>query len=48
MINIFNNETYEKVLYSYILFRTELITCIKGLRDILKLDNPDEDINNKK
>jgi hypothetical protein len=42
MINVFNNETYEKVLYAYILFRTELITNIKGLRDILILNKPDE------
>lgn len=42
LINIFNSETYEKVLYSYILFRTELLTAIKGLRIILKLDKPDE------
>lgn len=42
LINIFNSETYEKVLYSYILFRTELLTAIKGLRDILELNKPDE------
>ena len=41
-INIFNSETYEKVLYSYILFRTELLTAIKGLRTVLKLNKPDE------
>lgn len=43
LINIFNSETYEKVLYSYILFRTEMITAIKGLRDILKLNQVDDD-----
>lgn len=42
LINIFNSETYEKVLYSYILFRTELLTAIKGLRTVLKLNKPDE------
>jgi len=42
MINVFSSETYEKVLYAYILFRTELITNIKGLRDILILNKPDE------
>jgi len=42
MINIFDKEAYEKVLYSYIVFRTELIANIKGLRDTLELNNPDE------
>ena len=42
MINIFNNEPYEKVLYAYIVFRTELVTNIKGIRDILILNKPEE------
>lgn len=46
LINIFNKEKYEKNLYTYILFRTELITAIKGLRDILKLEKPDEKLEN--
>lgn len=37
----FSNESYEKNLYSYILFRTELLTIIKQLRIILKLDETD-------
>lgn len=48
LINIFNNEKYEKVLYSYILFRTELLTAVKGLRGILKLENPDEKLGEDK
>lgn len=44
MINIFSEEEYEKLVYVYILFRTELVTCIKGIRDILKLNNPDEKV----
>lgn len=42
LINIFNKADYDKNLYAYILFRTEFITAIKGLRDILKLEKPDE------
>ena len=42
MINIFSEEEYEKLLYVYVLFRTELVTCVKGIRDILKLNKPDE------
>lgn len=38
LINIFNTEIYEKALYNYILFRTELISVVKGLRRTLKLD----------
>lgn len=41
MIKIYSDETYEKLLYVYILFRTELTTCVKGIRDILKLNNLD-------
>jgi len=36
--NVFNNETYEKVLYTYVLYRTEMISIIKNLRKVLKLD----------
>lgn len=43
MINIFNTEDYEKALYSYIVFRTELVTNIKGFRNILDLNKPDEE-----
>ena len=42
LINIFNSESYEKVLYTYILFRTEMLTSIKGLRRILDLDHMDK------
>lgn len=48
LVNIFNVEKYEKNLYAYILFRTEFITSIKGLRDILKLEKPDEKFEEKK
>ena len=47
LVNIFNTEKYDKNLYVYILFRTELITSIKGLRDILKLEKPDEKLEEK-
>lgn len=42
MTNIFSQEEYDKVLYTYVLFRTELIVNIKGIRDILQLNNPKE------
>lgn len=47
LINIFNKETYERALYTYILFRTELITSIKGLRGVLDLDHPDRELDKK-
>lgn len=47
MSEIFSKESYEKVLYTYILFRTELITNVKGIRDILRLQEPDEDLKHK-
>ena len=40
--NIFNSEAYEKVVYNYVLFRTEMITNIKGLRDVLDLNKPED------
>lgn len=39
MRRILNKEEYEKILYIYVLFRTELLTNIKGIRDILELNN---------
>lgn len=48
LINIFNSDSYEKVLYTYILFRTEMITAIKGLRRILDLDHPEKELDFKK
>jgi len=42
IINIFNSETYEKNLYNYILFRTELISIVKELRRVLKLNDPED------
>ena len=48
LLNFFNNEEYEKVLYAYVLFRTEMITAIKGLRRILDLDHPDRELDWKK
>jgi hypothetical protein len=47
LINIFNSERYEKALYNYILFRTELISVVKGLRRTLKLDQIDEEEEKK-
>lgn len=44
MINIYSNEDYERLLYVYVLFRTELTTCVKGIRDILNLNKLDEEI----
>ena len=41
--NTFKSEPYERVLYAYILFRTELLTAIKSLRDVLKLNQEDGD-----
>ena len=45
---IFNSESYEKEVYTYVLYRTELITNIKGIRDILDLQNPDEKLDQEK
>jgi hypothetical protein len=39
LINIYNSETYERNLYTYILYRTELISIVKELRNILKLQD---------
>ena len=41
--NTFKSESYEHVLYAYILFRTELLTAIKSLRDVLKLNQEEDD-----
>lgn len=37
----FSRDKYEKVLYTYILLRTEFLTILNRLRDILKLDSED-------
>jgi hypothetical protein len=42
MKEIFPVEKYEKSLYVYVLLRTEIITMIKSLRELLKLDQTDE------
>ena len=47
LVNLFNTNDYDKNLYVYILFRTEFITSIKGLRDILKLEKPDQPFEEK-
>jgi len=47
MTKIYSSDSYERLLYIYILFRTELTTCIKGIRDILRLNNLDEKIDKK-
>ena len=47
MTEIFMSDNYERELYTYVLFRTELISNIKGLRDTLKLEDPNEDLKKK-
>jgi len=44
---VFYKETYEKNLYSYLTFRYELLSIIKYLRALLKLDvlDPSEEVN---
>jgi len=39
---VFHTEKYEKALYNYILLRTELITIVKLLRDVLNLNDSEE------
>lgn len=38
---LYPSDTYEKMLYTYVLYRTELLTNIQGIRSILELNNPD-------
>ena len=45
IINLFEKDKYENILYTYILFRTDLITTIKGIRDLLKLNDVKVDEN---
>ena len=44
---VFYKETYEKNLYNYLTFRYELLSIIKYLRALLKLDvlDPSEEVN---
>jgi len=48
LLNTFENDAYEKALYAYIMLRTELLTAIKLLRDILKLNEVEEIPEKKK
>lgn len=41
--DIFKDETYERALYAYILFRTELLTIVKTTRDLLELNKVNEE-----
>jgi len=45
---LFNSDEYDRVLYSYILFRTELLINIKCIRDLLKLNRTDIDLDGNK
>lgn len=47
--HLFNTQTYDKQIYTYVLYRTEMITNIKGIRAVLELNKPDEklDVNRK-
>ena len=38
LINVFKNRTYEQNLYVYVMLRSELLTAIKLLRNVLKLN----------
>ncbi len=38
---VFPDEKYEKALYVYILLRTELVTAIKSIRELLELNKTD-------
>ena len=40
--DVFIGDTYEKALYAYVMFRTELLVAIKQLRKLLKLNEVDE------
>lgn len=42
LIDVFGSETYEKALYVYIMFRTELLILIKQLRKLLGLNEVDD------
>lgn len=40
--SVLSSEEYTKALYVYVLFRTELVSNIKGFRDICKLTGKDD------
>lgn len=42
LLNNFEHDAYEKALYAYIIFRTELLTAVKILRDVLKLNEVED------
>lgn len=44
IVNLFATDDYERQLYSYVMFRTELVSNIKMLRDVLDLNHLDEPI----
>lgn len=41
--DVFVGDSYEKALYAYVMFRTELLVVLKQLRRLLKLNEVDED-----
>lgn len=45
---VFPDEKYEKALYVYILLRTELVTAIKSIRELLELNKTDSQETDKK
>jgi len=45
---VFPDEKYEKALYVYILLRTEFVTVIKSLRELLELNKTDSQETDKK
>lgn len=47
LLNTFENDAYEKALYAYVMLRTELLTAVKLLRDILKLNEVEENPDKK-
>lgn len=44
--DVFVGDSYEKALYAYVMFRTELLVVLKQLRHLLKLNEVDEDKRN--
>lgn len=45
--DVFKNEKFEKALYVYVLFRTEMLTIIKATREVLELNKVDEEETHK-
>lgn len=43
LMDVFEYNNYEKNVYAYVLFRTELLTIVKNIRNSLKLNEVKED-----